>query len=144
MNDRFGECSVCKKHTYIQNKKNQMCRECVYKKNHGGKSRSEVALERRKKSQSKVTRKRSNYTYKRKSTGERELFIEIWMERDHICNNCKAYLGNEPKVHFFSHIKSKGSRPDLRLSKSNIQLLCYDCHYALDHRGDVAFKERTR
>lgn len=46
--------------------------------------------------------------YKRKSTGEKELFFEIWNERIHYCINCNEYLGNEAKSFHFSHIKPKG------------------------------------
>ena len=79
---------------------------------------------------------------KRKITGERDMFIEIWNEREHICENCNQELSYEPRVHYFSHIKSKGAHPSLRLEKSNIQLLCMDCHYAYDFQGKVAFENR--
>lgn len=82
--------------------------------------------------------------YKRKATGEKNLFIEIWNERNHICSNCKIHLGNEPKTFYFSHIKPKGKYPELRLDKNNIQLLCYDCHYAYDFKTKEKFIERKR
>lgn len=105
---------VCGSH-YIQNKKYWLCPECVFKKNHSGKSRAEVYKERSKK---KTT----------KNSGERLLFLEIWRERPHYCNKCGTYLGNTPKVHYFSHIKSKGAHPELRLDKNNIEILCLKCH----------------
>lgn len=82
--------------------------------------------------------------YKRKSTGEKELFFEIWNERIHICSNCKIHLGNEAKTFHFSHIKPKSTHPELRLNKNNIQLLCYDCHYAHDFQGKEKFAERKK
>lgn len=81
---------------------------------------------------------------RKKNTGERELFLEIWNERIHYCINCKSYLGNEPLVHFFSHIKPKGKYPELRLDKKNIQLLCYDCHYAFDFQTKQKYNERKK
>lgn len=81
---------------------------------------------------------------KRKSTGERELFLEIWNERLHYCINCKINLGNEPRVHYFSHIKPKGKYPELRLDKNNIQLLCFDCHYAHDFQTRNKYEERKK
>lgn len=63
---------------------------------------------------------------------EKELFLEIWNERPHECVECGKYL-KEPKAHNFSHIKSKWSRPDLRLDKNNIELLCFRCHFKKDH-----------
>lgn len=41
-----GTCTSCDAVTFIQNKKHGLCGECVYKKNHGGKSRQEVYKER--------------------------------------------------------------------------------------------------
>lgn len=80
----------------------------------------------------------------RKKTGESALFKEIWEEREHICINCKVYLGEEPIVHFFSHRKGKGANPELRLDKDNIDLLCRDCHYARDFQGKDKFNKRTK
>jgi len=77
-------------------------------------------------------------------TGERDMFLEIWDEREHYCDNCRMYLGSVPKAHYFAHIKPKSTHPKLRLDKNNIKLLCYDCHYALDMRGNKAFKERNK
>lgn len=81
---------------------------------------------------------------KRKNTGEAQLFYEIWQERPHICINCKAHLGNDARTWHFSHIKPKGKYPELRLDKNNIQLLCYDCHYAYDFKTKEKFQERER
>jgi 3-methyladenine DNA glycosylase AlkD len=39
-------CTGCDNVTFIQNKKYQLCGECVYKKNHNGKSRQEVQLKK--------------------------------------------------------------------------------------------------
>jgi len=41
-----GTCTGCDNVTFIQNKKHGLCGECVYKKNHGGKSRQEVQIEK--------------------------------------------------------------------------------------------------
>jgi hypothetical protein len=78
----------------------------------------------------------------RKPTGEKDLFFEIWNERPHVCVNCKCNLGNEAKAHFFSHIISKKKEPKLRLEKSNIWLLCFDCHYLYDFSTKDKFNER--
>lgn len=67
-----------------------------------------------------------------KSTGERELFLKIWEEREHYCQHCGKYLGEEPKSFYFSHIKGKGAYPELRLDPNNIELLCYECHHNWD------------
>lgn len=70
--------------------------------------------------------------YQKKKTGEKELFLEIWAERPHVCVNCKSNLGKTPKTWFFSHIHPKSIYPALRLVKQNIQLLCFTCHRAYD------------
>lgn len=42
----MGNCSGCGNDTFIQNKKYNLCGECVFKKGHGGKSKQEVYQER--------------------------------------------------------------------------------------------------
>jgi len=58
---------------------------------------------------------------------ELDLFKEIWLEREHKCSVC-----GEPLPIFYhgymSHCISKGSRPDLKLLKENIDILCLDDH----------------
>ena len=39
-------CSGCENDTIIQNKKYNLCSECVFKKNHDGKSKEEIYKER--------------------------------------------------------------------------------------------------
>lgn len=56
------------------------------------------------------------------------LFQEIWNERPHKCTECGKDLGNDPKPIFFSHIKSRGAHPELKMDKNNIRLLCSACH----------------
>jgi len=67
----------------------------------------------------------------RKPTGELAMFLEIWAEREHVCEHC-----GRPQpifmVHCFAHIKPKGTYPELRLVKSNIRILC---HYWDDTHG---------
>ena len=80
----------------------------------------------------------------------KELYREIWEEREHRCANCAMYIPS-PVVHNFSHIRSKGARPDLKYDKDNIEILCssvnrYDrktgCHELL-HTNPDKFIERT-
>ena len=111
-----GICSECGYDTVIVNRTRMLCDGCNYRRLHGGMSRAEVARKRRK-------------PRNRQKTGELGLFIEIWGSRPHYCVKCGKWLGNEPKPVFFSHIKSKGARPDLRLDPNNIELLCEECHY---------------
>lgn len=61
---------------------------------------------------------------------DKEFYLEIWLERPHVCSNCKAPLGDEPRTYFFDHILEKGNRryAHLRHEKNNIWLLCGDCH----------------
>lgn len=129
-----GTCKQCRKDNKIIANKRGICVDCVYRNNHEGKSPLEVRKEKH----------RTKKPISRKPTGERELFIEIWKERPHYCNNCCRWLGNEPKAHFFSHIKSKGAYPELRLVKKNIELLCIDCHYIWDFGDRGEFYKRRK
>ena len=85
--------------------------------------------------------KKSTFKYRRKATGEKDLFVEIWEEREHICEHCGIPI-QEPTASNFAHIKAKSVRPDLRLDKTNIALYCRDCHDAYDCRGIDKFNAR--
>jgi len=69
----------------------------------------------------------------RKTTGEGELFVQIWSERAHVCTNCGDPLGDEPQSIFFSHTIRKGKEERLRLDPNNIFLECFDCHHIWDN-----------
>lgn len=143
-NLRVGICKGCGKNTIIQNKVKFFCKDCVYKANHEGKSQAQVQQERKaEKELIKTTPiKCKRYIYKKRNTGERQIFLEIWKERPHLCENCGSNLGETPRNYMFSHIKAKSICPSLRLDKSNIRLLCWDCHYALDFRGKEYYEQR--
>lgn len=132
MEIRRGKCSGCGKETYIQNKTLNLCSECVYKKNHGGRTRQQVQLDSKRKK------------IQKKSTGERELFLKIWLERPHYCINCGKWLGPEPKNFMFSHRVAKGVSEQQRLNPDNIDLLCFDCHFARDMQGEKCYEKRRR
>jgi hypothetical protein len=70
--------------------------------------------------------------------GQKEMFLEIWDERKHVCQVCFSKLGNEPNAWFFAHVISKGNYPAFKLRKKNIALICQECHYTLDHQTHVA------
>ena len=65
------------------------------------------------------------------------------LERPHICTHCGKRLLEPLKPIYFSHIKSKGAYPELRLVKSNIELTCEDCHtkYEFGARSSVCKDE---
>ena len=65
----------------------------------------------------------------RKPTGELALFYEIWLERAHYCEECIKYLP-EFSHYLFHHKQTKGAHPELRLIKTNIKILCFNCHNA--------------
>lgn len=92
----------------------------------------------------KILKVKKKYVYKRKPTGEKELFLSIWNTRKHFCTNCGVSLGKEPKVGYFSHIKGKGAYPELRLEESNISLLCLICHQAYDQGTREQFNKRAK
>lgn len=118
-------CHGCKTEQYIWTR--GMCKECSYKaKNktmHSGMLKTGIA-------------------YKKKPTGEKQVFLEIWNTRPHICEHCKSPLGNEPKAFMFSHIKPKSTHNELRLDINNISLYCFDCHYTYGCRGKEDFEKR--
>ena len=113
-----GVCRRCGRETVIVNRTHCLCDSCNYRRLHNGLSRLEY----------KLAVKRPSSQTRRKCTGEAELFKEIWAERAHICSHRGRQLPSPMRVGYFSHIHSKGARPDLRLCKDNIELLCLECH----------------
>lgn len=124
-------CNECGKLKIIVNKKYALCDICNRKRL--GNPRKMFSL-----------KKGPLGNKPRKSTGERAIFLSIWDERPHYCENCGKPLGDTPKTHFFSHKKSKGAFPEQRLIKDNIELLCYECHYLWDHGSHEEFLKRKR
>lgn len=128
----IGVCKQCGQRKYIQNKTRYLCADCVYKNNHGGKSRQQVAYEKQQLRKNK----------RQKATGEKELFLQIWKQKPHYCMNCGKYLGDVPRVGYFSHRQSKGVSEANRLNPDNIDLLCFDCHFARDMQGKSVYDKR--
>lgn len=63
-----------------------------------------------------------------KNWWEKELFKEVWSERDHKCEECGKIL-REAKAHNFDHIIPKSRWEKYRLDKDNIKLVCFACHF---------------
>jgi 5-methylcytosine-specific restriction endonuclease McrA len=122
-----GLCKVCNKITYLENKKYGLCP--VH-------NRARLQADNPKKKQP------IRLAPKREATGEAALFKAIWFSRPHYCTNCNEFLGHEAKSWFFSHIKSKGAYPELRLDPANIQLLCLTCHNLYDQGTREAYNNR--
>lgn len=116
--ERYQICKKCGKYRFIVNRTKCLCDDCNYRRLHQGMSRAEVRAEKSKAKKPKM----------RRATGELALFKEIWAERPHICTHCGKRLLEPLKPIYFSHIKSKGAHPELRLEKSNIELTCEECH----------------
>ena len=71
---------------------------------------------------------------KRKETGEIKIFREIWQERDSWCEWCgKGIL--EFSVANYHHVIEKSKAPHLRLDKSNIVKICFDCHFKAHNKS---------
>jgi len=138
-----GICNKCKQEKWIQNSKG-VCSDCVYMSNHNGKTQFEVSYDRQKQKVVKQYHIKKKVPKKRfkKATGEKIMFLEVWQEREHICKWCGVNLGDTPKAHMFSHRISKGANSKLRLDKNNIDLFCFDCHYADEFQGDEKFNKR--
>ena len=77
---------------------------------------------------------------KRKKTGEKTVFFEIWAERPHKCVICDAVLPMFT-VRYFAHILGKGAYPSLRLNKENIEIMCFPHHYMYDHETNRAIDD---
>ncbi|MFZ1789278.1 MAG: hypothetical protein WAT92_13225 [Saprospiraceae bacterium] len=99
--------------------------------------RSQLSLEVQKKATNKKT-KINHRSEKNKDIIKQELgiFNEIWNESPRICKICQRVLTVFNPI-LFHHLRTKGSHPELRLEKSNIVLLCDQCHM-----GEHGFKPK--
>jgi hypothetical protein len=68
---------------------------------------------------------------------DEQVYEEVWNRATvKCCENCGQYLGEdfrdfEGRVNdkrFYSHILTKGGKPEMRLDVDNFNLLCPDCH----------------
>jgi len=57
-----------------------------------------------------------------------EFFLGIWKKKQHNCENCKKWLGNEPLSYMFDHLLEKSKFPELKYEEENIMLVCLECH----------------
>lgn len=82
----------------------------------------------------KAIKEKKKYSYKKKTTGEKEVFLKIWSERPHFCQICFTPIG-EPSPSNFMHVLAKGQNkyPLFKLNPQNIILGCYECHVLFDH-----------
>lgn len=68
----------------------------------------------------------------KKASGEKVLFESIWATRPHYSFISGLPLDEQPKVHYFAHVISKGLYPKFKLLDRNIVLLTEDEHYLFD------------
>lgn len=143
-----GICNGCGKNKYIQNKTRGLCGDCVYIKNHKGKSRLDVAIEKKhilyqerknnpsnnvwKGSKIKKSTKRIGLSDKQKEINKdlKEVYAEIDSEREPICSGCNMRQGGNI-VLSHSHVISQKEckqigRVDLITDKQNIVFHCLD------------------
>jgi len=139
---------------HIQNKKYNLCGECVYKKNHGGKSRQEVQIEKSLEKQkglkyngvtikapdgykvvkggSKTVRKKPIKQISTKQAEINRLYKITCTDMDYttepVCTGCLKYQGGDIKLSH-SHIISKEDckrigREDLIYDRENLTYHC--------------------
>jgi hypothetical protein len=151
-----GTCKDCgRKEIYLNSK--GLCEDCVYKQNHDGMSRVEVAKMKSKSKSNKVyqlkrtplksskselkrsrIKSRPETIKKRKEIlkKDRELYFKVFSSRPRYCEECGVELpdrfedddGNIIMIEQYSHRVSKGANPFLRHKVENIDLLCGRCH----------------
>lgn len=76
------------------------------------------------------------YKYKKKPTGELEVFKKIWDERGPYSQVSGQYLG-EFNICHFAHIipKAKNKYPHFKLNPENICLMTFDEHFLYDNQN---------
>lgn len=91
-----------------------------------------------KKKQTKISRISKRKAALPNQYNQKDLFFEIWSEREHVSELSGKYLGEEPNAFFFAHILSKGAYPELKFCKENIMLVTQDEHWQLDQNTHLA------
>lgn len=124
------------------NKKYNLCGDCVFEKNHDGKTRAQVygerlAVKREAKEPSpkywkskkppkpiKQQTKKEGAIKSALSELKTEIDMDNVLDGTYYCKGCgKSHVGLDK-----SHILSVKQRKDLELLKQNMQLLCRSCH----------------
>jgi hypothetical protein len=82
----------------------------------------------------KIIKEKKAYTFKKKPTGEKELFETIWEQRGPYSEISGQYLG-EFNVCYFMHIlpKAKNKYPHFKLNPDNIVLGTLQEHFNFDN-----------
>ena len=75
---------------------------------------------------------------------DQAFYVEIWVERKHVCGECGTGLGPLMSRYFMAHILSKGAYNAFRHDSRNIILLCTDHHNMLDGKVEGKTKDDLR
>lgn len=160
----YGSCKECQRTNVIIPVKSGLCQYCNYERkqnnkkptrngnglssntNKGGNDGTHFYNERGEEvigthiSSPMVRRaiKKKSIQYRRKRTGEAEVFEEIWSAMEEkICFVCGRQIG-EPSASNFAHIlpKALNKYPLFKLNPNNIKLFCHDSYSSCHHRFD--------
>jgi len=155
MQQKIGTCTECEKLNKPLNSRG-ICPDCIFIKTHAGKTKEEVYTERRNnvvKVFKPVERSVITYPKKRAKTSlklknerlekrraiiaaDEALYYYIFLTRPNECEECgtalpEDFYDEEGRVLYrsqYSHIITKGSAPEFRHDKRNINRVCGVCH----------------
>lgn len=94
----------------------------------------------------KIDKPKKKYSFTKKPTGEKEIFMKIWDGRPRYCQICFVPIAEATPTNF-PHILPKGLNkyPKFKLNPQNILLACEDCHTKWDHkRKDIQHSEEWK
>jgi 5-methylcytosine-specific restriction endonuclease McrA len=130
------KCSGCDNpNAIIQNKRHNLCGDCVFKKTHNGKTRQEVYSERAAQKPQKIYTIKTKSAPRQQSTKDSAVKQKLRALKDDISLTaqqndeyyCVGCLGTCKHLDR-SHLLSVGQYKEYELVRENIQLLCRDCH----------------
>lgn len=61
--------------------------------------------------------------------------LDIWDNREHVCEVCSLSLGDYPNPSFFSHLLPRGAYRLFKNRRDNIRLVCAKCHQDWHDKG---------
>jgi 5-methylcytosine-specific restriction endonuclease McrA len=79
-------------------------------------------LQPRKKDQDTIDREREE------READWRFYMEIWNEREHKCQECGKWLGDECRTIYMDHLIEKSTHNELRYEKPNIWVVCWEHH----------------
>ncbi len=157
MSKKIGKCVQCGYNRPLNSK--NLCPDCVFKNNHGGKTKFEVYKERSGKNKGVALKNKKRPSNRLKMsekkekrnillTKDHETYKKVFDLKPNVCEECGCTLpdqflspdGEILMISQYSHILGKKRYPEFRHDVRNFNRLCFNCHQQWDFGDKEAMK----